>query len=149
MEKNEKSIITYLLQEFTPHILNQIEFLHENFPISEEGQDRLNETIYTYFKYYKFYNIEIIKLVKESCLVASIDATNFIPDFLKFFPQIPLDMENSNFNYPVFLSESLKSSISTSLSYRYSTFYVINSILTDFFYKLVVEFGPIKKKDIE
>ena len=149
MEKDEKSIITYLLQEFPHHVLNQITFLQENFPISEDGQDRLNETIYSYFKYFKFYDIEIIKLIQECCLVASIDSIVFIPKFLNFFPQIPLDMENTDFDLPAFLNETLKNSILTSLSYRYSTFYTINSIITNFFYKLIVKSGQLKKKDIE
>lgn len=149
MEKNEKSIITYLLQEFPSRIINQILFLHENFPTPEEGLDRLNETVYSYFKYYQYYDTEIVKLIQECCLIAMIDTTIFIPEFLKFFVQIPLDMEITNFDYPAFLNDSLKDSILTSISYRYSTFYVINLILTDFYYKLVVENGPLNKKDIE
>ena len=58
-------------------------------------------------------------------------------------------MENTDFDLPAFLNETLKNSILTSLSYRYSTFYTINSIITNFFYKLIVKSGQLKKKDIE
>ncbi|OHS99365.1 hypothetical protein TRFO_34174 [Tritrichomonas foetus] len=137
MNLPEKPLNFFLLEAFTPVIQNHIHILVENFPKSEENQTHLTETIYNYFKSYNFLDIRTSKLIDECCEILSVNLRQFFHSLILYFNNIPLNMEECEYDFPLFYTEKMKEDSLTSFAVRASTFYINSSIMNHIYYRIV------------
>ena len=147
-KKDEKPIISFLLNLFTRPIRKQIYTIQNNFPKKEIDETNLNEKIFHYFKSLKFYDPDITETINKCREIVKIDIENFIPMFLNYFSYLPLDMEVLEYEYPCFFDESMKKLSTASFPFRLSSFYISIIIIIDFYYSLIVEEDILKPEEL-
>ncbi|OHS98776.1 hypothetical protein TRFO_01819 [Tritrichomonas foetus] len=148
MEKDEKPIIKFLFDSFSPFVKDQIGRIRDNFPVSTEDETKFNDSIYYFLKFFTFYDSNIYSILVECHEIAKMDVKYFIPKFLRFFSRIPLDMKATEYEFPGYFDGFMKQNSSMSYSYRCSAFYISTIIVTTFFYDLTVKFDSLKPDEL-